>query len=170
MLNYKRVATRWGCFTGDADDPGEDPGFGLDVLPVAWRTGAPRSGRALQLARPDHDAKGNPVNKAQLIEAVTDKGGHHLTPTEAVESVLDAIVRAVVADEAVSVTGFGSITPHDRPARVAHNPQTGATVHVDATRIVRFRPGARFRDLVAGRAALPADGNSIKKAPKTPRP
>jgi DNA-binding protein HU-beta len=110
------------------------------------------------------------VNKAQLINAVAERGGHRLTPTEAVETVLDVIVRAVVGGDHVSVTGFGSLVPHYRPARTAHNPQTGAKVQVGATRVPRFRPGVRFQDLVAGRAVLPTDGSCIQKAPKTPRP
>lgn len=166
MLNYGYATTGWGGIAGHAVG---DPGFGLDVLPAAWRAGALRSGDALQLPRPDRDAKRKPVNKAQLIEAVTDKSGDHLSAAVAVETVLDVIVRAVVAGDTVSVTGFGSVAPRDRPARTARNPQTGAKVHVDATRIVRFRPGVRFQDLVAGRADLPAVGNCIKKAPKTPR-
>ncbi|MEU0722902.1 HU family DNA-binding protein [Streptomyces sp. NPDC006140] len=110
------------------------------------------------------------MNKAQLIRAVADKAGRHLTPTEAVETVLDVMVRAVVAGDPVSVTGFGSLVPHYRPARTAHNPQNGAKVQVAARRVVKFRPGARFQDLVAGRGILPPDGNCIQKAPKTPRP
>ncbi|MGW2320163.1 HU family DNA-binding protein [Streptomyces sp. NPDC001680] len=110
------------------------------------------------------------MNKAQLVKAVADKGGRRLTPAEAVETVLDVIVRAVVAGDPVAVTGFGSLVPRDRPAREAYNPMTGAKVQVDAYRVVKFRPGARFQDLVAGRAALPADGSCIQKAPKAPRP
>ncbi|MDN0193941.1 HU family DNA-binding protein [Streptomyces sp. S.PNR 29] len=110
------------------------------------------------------------MNKAQLIKAVADKGGRHLTPTEAVEIVLDVVVRAVVAGDPVSVTGFGSLTPRQRPARQARNPQTGAKVTVPASRVVKFRPGARFQDLLDQRLPMPESGNCIQKAPKTPRP
>ena len=110
------------------------------------------------------------MNKAQLIQAVADKGGRHLTPTEAVEIVLDVMVRAVAANDPVSITGFGTLLPRHHPQRRARNPQTGETVTVDAVRVVKFRPGVRFQDLVAGRADMPESGNCIKKAPKTPRP
>lgn len=90
--------------------------------------------------------------------------------TEAVETVLDAIVRAVVAGDAISITGFGKLIPTDRPARVSRHPQTGDKVKVDASRVVKFRPGKRFQDLVAGRRALPDSGNCIQKDPKTPCP
>nr|WP_197972609.1 HU family DNA-binding protein [Streptomyces gossypiisoli] len=114
--------------------------------------------------------KGIPVNKAQLIEAVAPRTGGKRQATAAVEAVLDAMVRAVVAGEAVSITGFGTLVPQARPARVSRNPQTGDEVKVAATRVVKFRPGTRFKDLVARRTPLPASGNSIQKAPKTPRP
>lgn len=110
------------------------------------------------------------MNKAQLIEAVADTTGSRASATLAVESVLDAIVRAVVDGDTVSVTGFGSIGPVYRRARIGRNPQNGEQVRVPLTRVPRFRAGERFKDLVAGRRPLPADGNCIQKDPKTSRP
>ncbi|MEU7640970.1 HU family DNA-binding protein [Streptomyces sp. NPDC039016] len=110
------------------------------------------------------------MNKTQLIEAVTDKTGSRATAAVAVEAVLDTIVRSVVAGETVSITGFGALLPQDRKARTARNPQTGDTVKVAATRVVKFRPGTRFQNLLTGRTPMPDSGNCIKKAPKTPRP
>ncbi|WP_374195176.1 HU family DNA-binding protein [Streptomyces sp. ISL-1] len=110
------------------------------------------------------------MNKAQLIEAVAAKTGGRAQATLAVETVLDVIVRTVAAGEAVSVTGFGTLVPKASPARVGRNPQTGDEVKVPASRVIRFRPGTRFRDLVSSRSPMPAFGNCIQKAPKTPRP
>ncbi|OKJ55960.1 HU family DNA-binding protein [Streptomyces sp. CB02115] len=109
------------------------------------------------------------MNKAQLIAAVEDELGGRAQATAAVESVLDAVVRTVARGEAVSVTGFGTLVPKARPARTARDPRTGDEVEVAATRVVRFRPGARFQDLVAGRRAMPDSGNCIQKDPKTPK-
>ncbi|NUK19821.1 HU family DNA-binding protein, partial [Streptomyces lunaelactis] len=106
------------------------------------------------------------MNKAQLVEAVAPQTGGRAQAVAAVDAVLDAIVRAVVAGDTVSVTGFGSLQARDREPRVARDPQTGGRVTVPATRVLRFRPGARFKDLAAGRKSLPATGNSIQKAPK----
>jgi DNA-binding protein HU-beta len=83
--------------------------------------------------------KESEVNKAQLVDAVTQVTGDRARATLAVETVLDAMVRAVVAGETVSVTGFGSLTPEVRPARTARNPQTGQPVELTARRVVRFR-------------------------------
>ncbi|AJC58616.1 putative DNA-binding protein Hu [Streptomyces sp. 769] len=131
----------------------------------------PRTGPPTATTDPELEPEDHAVNKAQLVEAVKDQiGGSRKTATTAVEAVLDTIVRAVVEGEAVSVTGFGSIAAHDRAARISRNPQTGAEMHVPATRVLRFAPGRKFKDLASGRAPLPASGNAIRKAPKSPRP
>jgi DNA-binding protein HU-beta len=107
------------------------------------------------------------VNKAQLVEAIADKLGGRQQAAEAVDHVLDAIVRAVVAGERVSVTGFGSFEKVERPARYARNPQTGERVRVRKTSVPRFRAGQGFKDLVSGTKKLPRGGEvAVKKAPK----
>jgi DNA-binding protein HU-beta len=107
------------------------------------------------------------VNKAQLVEAIADKMGGRQPAAEAVDAVLDAIVRAVVAGDRVSVTGFGSFEKVDRPARYARNPQTGERVRVKKTSVPRFRAGQGFKDLVSGSKKLPRGGEvAVKKAPK----
>jgi DNA-binding protein HU-beta len=109
------------------------------------------------------------MNKQQLTDAVALRLGSRQAAAEAVDAVLDAVIRAVAGGERVSVTGFGSFRQAHAPARYARNPQTGERVHVKATRKVRFRPGASFQDLVTGRKKLPTKGSAIKKAPKTER-
>ncbi|MFF4232614.1 HU family DNA-binding protein [Streptomyces sp. NPDC001820] len=107
------------------------------------------------------------MNKAQLVETIADKVGGRQQAAEAVDAVLDAIVRAVVGGDRVSVTGFGSFEKVDRPARYARNPQTGERVRVKKTSVPRFRAGQGFKDLVSGSKKLPRGGEvSVKKAPK----
>jgi DNA-binding protein HU-beta len=112
-------------------------------------------------------SEGEDVNKAQLVEAIADKVGGRQNAADAVDAVLDAIVRAVVAGDRVSVTGFGSFEKVERPARYARNPQTGERVRVKKTSVPRFRAGQGFKDLVSGTKKLPRGGEvSVKKAPK----
>ena len=107
------------------------------------------------------------MNKAQLVEAIADKVGGRQQAADAVDAVLDALVRAVVAGDRVSVTGFGSFEKVDRPARYARNPQTGERVRVKKTSVPRFRAGQGFKDLVSGSKKLPRGGEvAVKKAPK----
>ncbi|MEV8311812.1 HU family DNA-binding protein [Streptomyces flavidovirens] len=107
------------------------------------------------------------MNKAQLVEAIADKVGGRQQAADAVDAVLDAIVRATVAGDRVSVTGFGSFEKVERPARYARNPQTGERVRVKKTSVPRFRAGQGFKDLVSGSKKLPKGGEvAVKKAPK----
>ena len=93
------------------------------------------------------------MNKAQLVEAIADKLGGRQQAADAVDAVLDAMVRAVVAGDRVSVTGFGSFEKVDRPARYARNPQTGERVRVKKTSVPRFRAGQGFTTPCPGRQA-----------------
>jgi DNA-binding protein HU-beta len=112
-------------------------------------------------------SEGEDVNKAQLVEAIADKLGGRQQAADAVDAVLDAIVRATVSGDRVSVTGFGSFEKVERPARYARNPQTGERVRVKKTSVPRFRAGQGFKDLVSGSKKLPKAGEvSVKKAPK----
>jgi DNA-binding protein HU-beta len=106
------------------------------------------------------------LNKAQLVEAVAEQLGGRRAAAEAVDAVLDTIVRATVAGDRVSVTGFGTFEKVERSARFARNPQTGERIRVKKTAVPRFRPGQGFKDLVSGSKKLPKTGPSVKKAPK----
>lgn len=107
------------------------------------------------------------MNKAQLVDAVTDRLGGRQSAADAVDAVLDAIVRAVVGGDRVSITGFGSFEKVSRSARYARNPQTGERIRVKKTSAPRFRAGQGFKDLVSGSKKLPRGGEiAVKKAPK----
>jgi len=109
------------------------------------------------------------MNKAQLVEAIADKLGGRQQAADAVDAVLDAILRATVKGDRVSVTGFGSFEKVDRPARYARNPQTGERVRVKKTSVPRFRAGQGFKDYVSGTKKLPKGDPAVKKATKRVR-
>jgi DNA-binding protein HU-beta len=130
--------------------------------------------------------KGHALNKADLIERITDRLGDKRAATNAVEAVVDAITRAVAGGEKVAITGFGVFEKVDRAARTARNPATGATVKLKKTSVPKFRPGQGFKDVVSGakkvaaaakatpaRAtakAAPAKKAAAKKAPAKKAP
>src|SRR6187401_2716281 len=104
------------------------------------------------------------MNKAELIDILTDKlGSDRRTATEAVENVVDIIVRAVHKGQSVTITGFGVFEQRKRAARVARNPRTGETVKVKPTSVPAFRPGAQFKAVIAGKQKLPATGPAVKR-------
>jgi DNA-binding protein HU-beta len=90
------------------------------------------------------------VNKAELIEAISEKVGDRRTAAAAVEAVIEAVTGAVARGEKVALAGFGVFEKIDRRARVGRNPATGATVKVAATSVPKFRPGQGFKDVVSG--------------------
>ena len=108
------------------------------------------------------------MNKAELIDALTEKmGSDRRSATEAVENVVDTIVRAVHKGDSVTITGFGVFEQRRRAARVARNPRTGETVKVKPTSVPAFRPGAQFKAVVSGAQRLPAEGPAVKRGVTT---
>ncbi|MGV0791835.1 HU family DNA-binding protein [Mycolicibacterium sp. XJ1819] len=104
------------------------------------------------------------MNKAELIDVLTEKlGTDRRTATNAVENVVDTIVRAVHKGDSVTITGFGVFEQRRRAARVARNPRTGETVRVKPTSVPAFRPGAQFKAVVSGAQRLPAEGPAVKR-------
>ena len=104
------------------------------------------------------------MNKAELIDALTAKlNVDRRQATEAVEQIVDIIVRAVHKGDSVTITGFGVFEQRRRAARVARNPRTGETVKVKPTSVPAFRPGAQFKAVVSGAQKLPAAGPAVKR-------
>ncbi|GAB3907365.1 hypothetical protein GCM10029964_105480 [Kibdelosporangium lantanae] len=113
------------------------------------------------------------VNKAQLIEALTERLGDKKTAGAAVDGLVDVIVRTVNKGEKVNITGFGVFEKRARAARTARNPRTGETVKVKKTNVPAFRPGTGFKDVVSGAKKLPkvaaAKSTSTRSAGTTTR-
>jgi DNA-binding protein HU-beta len=104
------------------------------------------------------------MNKAELIDVLTEKlGSDRRSATDAVENVVDTIVRAVQKGDSVTITGFGVFEQRRRAARVARNPRTGETVKVKPTSVPAFRPGAQFKAVISGAQRLPAEGPAVKR-------
>ncbi len=95
------------------------------------------------------------MNKAQLIKEVEARlGVDGKRAQEAVNHVVDVIVRSVAKGERVAISGFGVFEKRRRGARTARNPKTGAAVKVKATSVPAFRPGSGFKEVVSGAKKL----------------
>lgn len=89
------------------------------------------------------------MNKQQIIDAAADSAEMSKSDmATALDAVLETITDALKAGEKVAISGFGSFEVRDRAAREARNPQTGATVHVPATKAPAFKPGKALKDAV----------------------
>jgi len=92
------------------------------------------------------------MNKRELVDAIAERlSGSKKEAAEAVDAILDTIQTTVAKGEKVAITGFGSFEKAERPARTARNPATGKTIEVPATSVPKFKAGADFKNLVAGK-------------------
>jgi DNA-binding protein HU-beta len=109
------------------------------------------------------------MNKRDLVDAISGRLGDKKSATEALNAVLDTIQAAVASGDKVAITGFGVFEKTERPARTARNPATGDPIHVAASSVPKFRPGADFKALVNSTpsgAAKPAEKAPAKVGAK----
>jgi integration host factor subunit beta len=87
------------------------------------------------------------VIKSQLVLRIAAQNPH-LSGRDAekvVDAILDQIVSAMARRERVELRGFGTFGVKALPARIGHNPKTGAAVHVPEKITPAFRPGKEIR-------------------------
>ena len=102
------------------------------------------------------------MTKIDLTECVTALGDLTRRDSEViVETMFDAIIGALKADEKVEIRGFGSFRTRQRNSRTGRNPKTGASVAVPAKRVPFFKPSKELRELVA--ATVPSDTNKSEE-------
>jgi DNA-binding protein HU-beta len=87
------------------------------------------------------------MNQSELIEKVAQATElNQAAAGQAVKAVVNAIHGALVAGEAVRISGLGSFDVAARPAREGRNPQTGETIQIAASKAVRFHAGKAVKD------------------------
>ncbi|GAA3575516.1 hypothetical protein GCM10022222_70160 [Amycolatopsis ultiminotia] len=106
------------------------------------------------------------ANKAQLIEALSERLGDKKVASQAVDGLVDIIIRTVNKGEKVNITGFGVFEKRARAARTARNPRTGESVRVKKTNVPAFRAGTTFKDVISGTKKLPK-ATAVKRATGT---
>jgi DNA-binding protein HU-beta len=118
----------------------------------------------------DNGPVGGQVNKAQLVEALSERlDNDKKRAQQSVEAFLDTVYRTVQKGEKVAITGFGVFEKRERAARMARNPATGEKVRVKKTSVPAFRPGQEFKDVVSGAKKLPkATATKTAKSVKAP--
>ena len=90
------------------------------------------------------------MNKAQIINLVAKKTNVSIADTtKIINELQEAIVDAVVNNDDVIFTGFGTFTSQFREARTGRNPATNVKLEIAATTAPKFKPGKKFKDAVA---------------------
>lgn len=91
------------------------------------------------------------MNKAELVEALAKTTGESKRTIQGVlDSLIETVQKQVKKGEKVTLPGFGTFSRRSRAARTARNPRTGEEIKVKATKVPAFKPGASFKDYVAG--------------------
>jgi DNA-binding protein HU-beta len=90
------------------------------------------------------------MNKTELIDAVAAKSGQSKVATAAVlEGMMETIKDALLNNESVQLTGFGTFEVTERAAREGRNPATGASLSIAAKKVVKFKVGKGLAEVVA---------------------
>ena len=99
------------------------------------------------------------MTKAELVDEVTGLGDLTRRDSDViVETIFEAMVRALREDDKIEIRGFGSFRTRQRKPRIGRNPKTGDRVEVPAKRVPYFKPSKDLRDLVnRSHAALQPD-------------
>ncbi len=83
---------------------------------------------------------GATITRADLAEAVYQEVGLSRNESaQLVESVLDEICDALIKDEMVKISSFGSFTVRQKGERVGRNPKTGEEVPILPRKVLIFR-------------------------------
>ncbi len=89
------------------------------------------------------------MNKTELINAVAAKAEISKKDADkAVAAVFAAIEEALVKGDKVQLIGFGTFEVKERAARTGHNPQTGATIEIAASKVPGFKASSALKNAV----------------------
>ncbi|MFZ2663774.1 MAG: HU family DNA-binding protein [Patescibacteria group bacterium] len=87
--------------------------------------------------------------KTDLIAKVADMAGMtKVDANKAIDAVVEAIQASLAKGEKVTWTGFGTFEVRNRAARMGRNPQTGAPLHIPASKTPAFKSGKSLKDAV----------------------
>jgi DNA-binding protein HU-beta len=96
------------------------------------------------------------MNRKELVGAVAAHTGLDARDVDKALRGTTEVIEAVAAKgEQVTIMGFAKFARVDRPARMARNPATGATVKVKASKKAKITPLKGFKDAVMSPSAAP---------------
>src|ERR1700761_5692919 len=91
----------------------------------------------------------NTVTRAQLAEAVYQEVGLSRNDSaQLVDVILEEISQALLRDEMVKLSSFGSFQVRSKGERVGRNPKTGEEVPILPRRVLVFRASHVLKDKI----------------------
>ena len=109
------------------------------------------------------------MDKKKLMNDVAATSGMSVKNASlAVNTLLHVITMSLQKKEPVAITGFGSFTVKDRPARLGRNPQTGESIKIAPRSVVTFKPGSglKFAQKPAQKSVKKVAGKAVPKGSK----
>ncbi|SEI60366.1 DNA-binding protein HU-beta [Allopseudospirillum japonicum] len=89
------------------------------------------------------------MNKSELIDAIaTSADISKATAGRALDAVIQSVTDSLKKGDSVALVGFGTFAVKERAARTGRNPQTGAEIKIEASKVPSFRPGKTLKDAV----------------------
>lgn len=89
------------------------------------------------------------MNKTELVEAIAQAADlPKAAAGKALDAVTAAIGHALKNGDSVVITGFGTFSVRERPARTGHNPKTGAPMEIGASKAPVFKAGKTLKDAI----------------------
>ena len=86
--------------------------------------------------------------KMDIVNRVVERAGVSRTKAElAVETVFEAMKRALEKGDRIELRGFGVFNVKPRKTGVGRNPRTGEEVSIPPGKAVRFKPGKELQNL-----------------------
>ncbi len=89
------------------------------------------------------------MNKTEFIAAIAEKAELSKKDAEqALKAFTDVVEEELKKGEKIQLVGFGTFEVSERAAREGRNPQTGATMKIEACKVPKFKPGKALKDSV----------------------
>jgi len=86
--------------------------------------------------------------KLDIVNEVVTRTGISKSKAElAVETVFEAMKRALEKGQRIELRGFGVFNVRPRKTGIGRNPRTGEEVSIPPGKAVRFKPGKELQDL-----------------------
>ena len=89
------------------------------------------------------------LTRIHLSEAVfSEVGLSRYESAQLVESVIQHISNALVINDVVKISSFGTFNTRTKTARIGRNPKTGVEATITSRRVITFRPSQLMKDRV----------------------
>lgn len=87
------------------------------------------------------------MNKVELTKSVATRTG--VTQKDAavyVDAVIESIKDGMIEDGKVQIVGFGTFEVKERAEREGRNPATNQPMLIPATKVLKFKTGAKLKE------------------------